>query len=322
MKENYIRKVATRSIFHISYLWQYPRPAGDMQWVYIMNLIKEFLKGILIGIANIIPGVSGGTMAVSMGVYDKIIMAITGFLKHFKKSVLILLPYVLGALVGIGALSFFVEYTLSNYPMQTSGAFIGLIIGGIPVIVKRMKGAKLNVQNGTAFLLFFLLVTGMAFLSGNEGAATDIAINAGTVLQLFFVGMIASATMIIPGVSGSMVMMILGFYGIIINSISYFISALVNFNITVLLHEVLVLLPFGVGVLLGIGLIAKLIELLFARLPIVTYCAILGLIIGSPIAILKKIGLSSVTLPAVLVTILTFCIGFAISFLLSKDEGE
>lgn len=289
-----------------------------------MKFVKEFLKGVLIGLANIIPGVSGGTMAVSMGVYDKIIMAITGFRRDFKKSILILLPYVLGAGAGIGALSFLVEFTLSNYPLQTSGAFIGLIIGGIPVIIKKMKGARITVTNTAAFLVFFLLVTGMAFIGANEGAATDIAINMRTIIQLFAVGVVASATMIIPGVSGSMVMMILGFYGIIIGNISNLIRAFIEFDFTAILHGGGVLFPFGIGVLLGIGLIAKLLELLFSRLPIVTYSAILGLVIGSPIAIVKKIGISSVALPLpiVFVTICTFGVGFAISYILGREEKD
>lgn len=285
-----------------------------------MRIFKEFLKGIIIGIANIIPGVSGGTMAVSMGVYDKIILAVTGFRHHFKKSIITLMPYGIGALIGIGALSFFVEYALSNYPMQTSGAFIGLIIGGIPVISRRLSGAKINLSNVTAFLIFFLIIIGMTFLNGNEGAATDISINVSSVVQLLFVGMIASATMIIPGVSGSMVMMMLGFYGIIISNISSFISAFPSRDMSALLHGAGVLLPFGIGAILGIVLIAKLIEVLFTKFPAITYCAILGLIIGSPIAIIKKIGFSSLSFTTVLVTIITFCIGFAVSFILSKDE--
>lgn len=284
-----------------------------------MNFIKEFLKGILIGVANIIPGVSGGTMAVSMGVYDKIIMAINGFKSQFKKSILTLVPYGLGAITGIGILSYFVEFTLSRYPMQTSGAFIGLIIGGIPVILKKVKGSKIKPSNGIAFLIFFFLVTGMSFLYGAEGSTTDITIHMGSVLQLFLVGIIASATMIIPGVSGSLVMMILGFYGIIIGNISSFITALSTFNLSAIMHGVGVLLPFGIGVLLGIALIAKLIELLFAKLPILTYYAILGLIIGSPIAIIKKVGFSSINLVTVFVTIITFGIGFVVALLLSKD---
>lgn len=286
-----------------------------------MNIVKEFLKGILIGVANIIPGVSGGTMAVSMGVYDKIIKAITGIRKNFKESILTLLPYGIGAVTGIGILSFVVKYVLSNYPMQTSGLFIGLIIGGLPILVKHVKGARLTAANIIAFIVFFCVVTGMAFLSGSEGSATDIAVNFSTVVQLFFIGVIASATMIIPGVSGSLVMMICGFYGIIISNISNFISSLLHFDINALIHGFGVLFPFGIGVLVGIGLVAKLIEILFAKVPVLTYSAILGLIIGSPIAIIYKAGISSISIVGVLVTVVTFCVGFAISFLLGKDEN-
>ncbi|WMJ87028.1 DUF368 domain-containing protein [Anaerocolumna sp. MB42-C2] len=285
-----------------------------------MNFIKEFLKGILIGVANIIPGVSGGTMAVSMGVYDKIIMAITGFRKNFKKSILTLLPYVIGAASGIGILSFVVKYALSTYPMQTSGLFIGLIIGGIPILVSKVKGARLTAANILVFIIFFCIVTGMAFLNGNAGSSSDIRVELITVIQLFFVGIIASATMIIPGVSGSLVMMILGFYGIIISNISNFISSLFHSDIPALIHGFGVLFPFGLGVLAGIGLVAKLIEILFTKVPVLTYFAIFGLIFGSPIAIIYKIGISSVTLLGILVTILTFCIGFSISFFLGKEE--
>jgi putative membrane protein len=286
------------------------------------NIVKEFLKGILIGVANIIPGVSGGTMAVSMGVYDKIILAITGFRKDFIKSILTLIPYVLGALVGIGALSFVVKYAVNNYPMETSGLFIGLIIGGIPILLTKVKGAKLKISNMVVFVIFFCIVTGMAFLNGNEGSATDISVNTITIIQLFFVGMIASATMIIPGVSGSLVMMILGFYGLIISNISNMITSLADFNVTGLFHGFGVLFPFGIGILVGIGLVAKLIEVLFAKVPVLTYFAIFGLIFGSPIAIIYKIGISTVTIRTVVVTIITFGIGFAVSYFLGKDESN
>ena len=287
-----------------------------------MNVFKEFLKGVLIGVANIIPGVSGGTIAVSMGVYDKIIKAITGIRKNFKKSILTLLPYAIGAVTGIGLLSFVVKYFLSNYPMQTSGLFIGMIIGGLPILVKHVRGAKFTIGNMIAFVVFFCIVAGMAFLSGGEGSATDIAVNFGTVVQLFLMGNIASATMIIPGVSGSMVMMICGFYGIIISNISNFISSLLQWDMPAFLHGFGVLFPFGLGVLLGIGLVAKVIEILFEKVPVLTYCAILGLIFGSPIAILYKANITSVSIAGVLVTVVTFCVGFAISFLLGKDENS
>ena len=284
-----------------------------------MNSIKEIIRGMLIGVANIIPGVSGGTMAVSMGVYDKIISAITGVRKDWKKSVLTLLPYVIGAGLGIGILSFVLQYCLTNFPLQTSGIFIGLILGGIPVILKKMKGTKVNLLNSVIAILFFSLVVGMAFLNGNEVSATDININVASIIQLLFIGIIASATMIIPGVSGSLVMMILGFYGIIISNISNFISALLSFDIPALIHSTAVLFPFGIGVLLGIGLISKLIEILFAKAKGATYSAIMGLIIGSPIAILYKTEAATINAITIIVTVVLFSIGFAIAYILGKE---
>jgi putative membrane protein len=287
-----------------------------------MNFVKELLKGILIGIANIIPGVSGGTMAVSVGVYDKMILAITGFRKDFKNSILTLLPYIIGAVAGIGILSFIVKAALSNYPLQTSGLFVGLIIGGIPIITKKVEGKKVGYANIILFLLFFAVVVGMAFLNGNEGSATDITLNAGTMIQLFFVGIIAAATMIIPGVSGSLVLMILGFYSAIVSNISNFIEALINFDIPALIHGCGIFIPFGLGILVGIGLVAKLIELLFAKVPVLTYYAILGLIFGSPIAIIYKAGITTVSIVPIIATIVTFIIGFAITFFLGDEVKD
>jgi putative membrane protein len=287
-----------------------------------MNLLKEILKGVLIGVANIIPGVSGGTMAVSTGVYDKMIKAITGFKGRLKESLWILFPYMLGAVLGIGLLSFVVRYTLNYFPLQTSGLFIGLIIGGLPVLLRRVKGARINVGHAVVFLVFFALVIGMTFLNGNETSASDISINTVTIIQLFLVGVIASATMIIPGVSGSLVMMILGFYGIIISNISQVIVAMFSFEWGGILHGMGVLLPFLLGVVVGIGLVAKMIEFLFEKVPVFTYFAIFGLVFGSPISITYKVGVPALSVVNVIVTLITLAIGFMITYLLGKEETE
>lgn len=287
--------------------------------MYSMNIIKDFLKGILIGVANIIPGVSGGTMAVSMGVYDQLISAITGILKNFKRSMRILLPILAGAVAGIGGLSFVIKFLLENYPLQTSTLFIGLILGGLPILFSHVKGAKIGVPHVILFIIFFAIVIAMAVFNGAESSVTDISVNFGTVIQLFLIGMIASATMIIPGVSGSLVMMILGFYNIIISNISAFISSLATGNVDGLIHGIGIFLPFGLGVIAGIGIVAKVIEWLFAKQPILTYSAIFGLVIASPIAIIYKIGISSVSVLGVIVAVITFAIGFAVAYFLGKE---
>ena len=285
-----------------------------------MNLIKDILKGAIIGIANIIPGVSGGTMAVSMGIYDHLISAITGITKKFKKSMQVIIPIILGAAVGIIALSYVITPALERYPLQTSSLFIGLILGGLPILIKHVKGAKIGIVHIIVFILFFTLVIGMALFNETESNVTDIAISLGTMFQLFLVGIVASATMIIPGVSGSMVMMILGFYNIIISNIKTFIDALISFDIPALIHGLGVFVPFGIGVLAGIGIVAKIIEILFAKQPVSTYCGILGLVIASPIAILYNVGFSALDFISIIVSIAMFAIGFVIASVLGKEE--
>lgn len=250
-----------------------------------------------IGIANIIPGVSGGTIALSMGIYDKLIGAVSNFLKDWKKSIITLLPILSGCGIGLIGFTFAIEYLLSEHTFITCMAFVGLILGGLPVLIRQLK-EKLSEQGGSvgmsgiiSFLVLFAFAIGLPLMGSDEEVMKTLTATPGLMVILFFIGIIASATMVIPGVSGSLVLMILGYYYGIIESIKNFLEALKAVDIPALTNGFLVLAPFGVGVLLGIFLIAKLITFLFERYGVQTYCAILGLILSSPFAIFYNTGL-------------------------------
>ena len=262
-----------------------------------MTFFIDVIKGIFIGIANIIPGVSGGTLALSMGIYDKLIGAVSNFFKDWKKSVLTLFPIAIGCGVGIVGFTYAIEYLLSNHTFVTCMAFIGLILGGLPVLVKQLK-IKLRERRGSigfsgilCFVLLFAFAVLLPMIGSEEKVMQTLAASPVLMILMFFIGIIASATMVVPGVSGSMVLMILGYYYGIIDSIKTFLEALKVFDISVMLDRCLVLAPFGIGVLLGIFLIAKLITFLFEKYGVQTYCAILGLVLSSPFAIFYNTGL-------------------------------
>ena len=246
-----------------------------------MNGIRDFIKGMLIGIANIIPGVSGGTMAVSMGIYDKLIHSLTNLKKEFKESIRFLLPILLGAGAAIVALSFVITFLLKEYPLETNFAFIGLIVGGLPAIcknIKNTKGKKISVANILALLIFFGIVVGMALMGDAKSAAADISFSFSNVLILFGVGIIAAATMVIPGVSGSMILMLLGYYEPVISSIKEFIQSLVHMDGQGILTGCGILIPFGLGAVFGIFAIAKIIEIML--LSAVTTIGVMNVIIS------------------------------------------
>ncbi len=281
-------------------------------------MIKRFLKGMVIGIANIVPGVSGGTMMVAMGIYDKLIHCITHLFSEFKKSVAFLFPIAIGMLVAIAASSFGLTWLFENFPIQTNLLFVGLILGGLPAVWKRVKGNSIKAGHIAAGLLFFALVAGMAAMGESEGTAVDISFSILNVLKLTGVGVIASATMVIPGVSGSMVLMLMGFYHPVLNAIKDFFAALLQMDIDGILAGCGVLVPFGVGVVIGIFGIAKLVEFIFERFPLYAYWAIIGLIVASPIAILLMGTFPAVTVLSAVTGVIALAVGIVVAMKLSE----
>ena len=283
-------------------------------------MIKTFIAGILIGVANIIPGVSGGTMAVSMGIYDKLIHAVTHLFQEFKKSCLFLLPVLIGAGAAIVALSRVIEFLFERYPLQTNLLFIGLIVGGLPAILRKVKGEKISMGNGLAFLLFFALVVGMALMGEQEEAQAVLTVEPVTMIKMLGVGVISAATMVIPGVSGSMMLMLMGYYTPVIREINGFTSSLAAFDMTGISRGVALLVPMGIGIVLGIFGIAKVIEIIFQKWPMLAYFAIIGLIVASPVAICLMSDFGQITALSIVTGVIALVLGFAVALALGGEE--
>lgn len=284
-----------------------------------MKFVLEMLRGMVIGLANIIPGVSGGTMMVSMGIYDTLIHCITHLFKEFKKSILTLLPYAVGMVLAIGGLSFALKWAFAVYPLPTNTLFIGLILGGLPAILRQVKGKKKGAVGAVLFVIFFALIIVMQVFQ-SEHVAT-ITLSFGEVIKLFLLGAVASATMVIPGVSGSMILKLLGYYEPVVTvAIPGLISGLAHGEWAAIGMNVGILLPFGLGIVVGIFAIAKLIEVLLARWEGQTYCAILGLVTASPVAILMATEMVNLSWTTLIISLLTFAIGFYVAWRLGGKE--
>lgn len=278
------------------------------------------VKGFIMGIANIIPGVSGGTLALILGIYEDFIGAISHFFSNFKKNICFLAPIAIGILLAIASLSRVIDYSYKHYPIPTSLFFVGLVIGGIPMLYSKVKGKK-EVKQASSYLIFlltFALVIFMACSSLIFGEGLKVSLsNMGFVnyLLLFLVGVIAAATMVIPGVSGSLVLMLLGYYYPVIAVIKEFTS-LKNIG-----SNILILGVFGIGVLIGIVLISKLIEFLFNKYEAKTYFGVLGFIIASIIAIPISAMLNikvSFDIIQILIGIIFLVFGYTISYKLGE----
>ena len=264
--------------------------------------IKIFLKGCIFGIANIIPGVSGGTIALTMGIYEDLIKSISNIRKKFKKSMALLIPFFIGAVVAILLLSNVIKLSLSKYPTPTILFFLGLIIGGIPLITKNVKGKKIKPSYIIAFLITFGFVLGLYFLGGNGHNASLETLNPISIFLLFIVGIITACTMVIPGISGSMVLMLIGYYEPLINTAAS-LSTLKNIG-----HDLVIVIAAGMGVLVGIVLISKILEYLFNKYKTGTYYAIIGFLLASIIVLILPLKLN-IPIIQLIIGIILFIIG-------------
>ena len=178
-----------------------------------------------------------------------------------------------------------------------------------------------------AFLGFSVVALALIIWMGLQNRdsiqnADSIDMNIGQMLLMVVLGAVASATMIIPGVSGSLVLMLLGYYKAVTGALQTLAHGLLRFDFSAVGQPLLMLIPFLIGVALGIFGVAKLIEWLTARYPTITYCGVLGLVIASPVSLLIQTDMSGATAFIILISIVTFAVGFAGAFLLAKNSKE
>lgn len=284
----------------------------------MIEAIKLFAIGILLGLANIIPGVSGGTMAIVFNVYENIIAIISFNIKKILKEWKFILPLGLGMVCGIFLFSSFLSFLLARFPIQTAVFFIALICGSLPLILSKISKedfVSTKLSSSLAFLIALALMLLMFFISPNESGQVYDQINPALFLRLTISLALAAIAMIIPGVSGSFLMMVLGIYATVIASISHM--------------RIPLLIPIALGVILGLLSGAGLVRFLLAKAKTQTYAAILALVIMSipllfPLNAIKAF-LQSATQLSVLILIvsslLVFVLGFCLSFFTSREKG-
>ncbi len=269
------------------------------------------LKGMIIGLANVIPGVSGGTLMITLGIYEQVIDTISHFFSNFKNNLKFIIPLGIGIVLALLLFSKIIGLSLEKYPFATTLFFLGLILGGIPLIIKNMKkNSEKKVSNYIiAFLSFAFIIIFAMQKTGNDIALT---ITFPSMILLFLVGIIAAATMVIPGISGSFVLMLLGYYKPIIDTV----RSITNFSL--LKNNLIVLLIFAIGVLIGIVLVSKLIELLLKKFETKTYYAVFGFVIASLIAIIKPLFSIKFSILEIIIGIILLILGYISAYKISQ----
>ena len=266
-----------------------------------MKYIKNILKGIAIGIATLVPGVSGGTMAIILNVYDDLIHSIGSFFEDWKKHIILLLQIGIGGLTGILLFSKVLENALSNYPFVMKFFFVGVIFGGLPVLYKKASAGKKDKKDLLFLIIGFAIVL---LMSAEPTATTALATSKGitSIIFLFIAGIIIAIALILPGISASFMLLTLGLYDVTLNAINT--------------RNIPFLIPLGLGVVVGTLATTKAIEKLLQKYPSRTYLLILGFVVGSLIPVFPGVP-QGIT---ILTSILAFVVGFIIIHWISKKD--
>lgn len=252
----------------------------------LLELLTLVIKGFIIGIAFVIPGVSGGTLAIYLGVYKKLLHSIGNVFKEFKESMKFLIPIFLGIGISVVLLAKLFGLLLEWNSFVVFGFFIGLILGGVKQIYQEANKEKLNIASVISFSISFLLII-LLIVFGKirtTSGVEHIDISFGNIILVFFLGAIASMTMIVPGISGSALLIVLGFYTAIVSNVVGDI-----FNFSNFLYNIEILIPFALGAAFGIIAISRFIEYVLLHFKSSTYYAILGFILASVVAMFFEI---------------------------------
>ncbi len=288
------------------------------------NFIILAIKGFIMGIANIIPGVSGGTLALTLGIYEDLIHAVGHFTKSFKRNIRFLVPVGLGLGISILTMSGVIKYSFQYYPLLTAIFFTGLVAGGIPSISKSAKPFDVSNRKFSNFLIFILafsLVIGMAILETMrpETVGELQKLDFGSAVSFILVGIIVAGTMILPGVSGSLLLMLLGHYDNIlaaIVSLATFKDFLYNFTMLSL---------YGIGILIGLIGMARLVEFLFAKFRQKTLFGVLGFMYASVLSV-PIVSLHDATFTidflSIIISLVLFVSGFLIAYKLGDESDK
>ena len=218
----------------------------------MLSNIFTFLKGILFGMSNLIPGMSGGTMLVVTNIYEKLLDALSNLIKKFKSVIIFILIFGIGAVIGVLGGAKLIHLTLEYAPLPTATLFVGIILGSIPMLAKPVI-KKINFKYVIAFIMGALVVIGLMllgyFVNGNtETDLSNINLEFKDYVLLFISGFIGCFLMLIPGVSGVLMLVVLDYYQTFMEAL----NSLTHFSMTNYHNVILVILPVGLGILLGV----------------------------------------------------------------------
>lgn len=272
-----------------------------------MNYLKLVLKGFIVGLGKIIPGVSGGMLAILLGVYEESVQAIAHFFKNFKKNIFFLSALGIGIMLAITFMSSIIDFSLENYYLPTMLLFIGLMIGGSNSLKREVEGTNYKSYVFQLIIPFFVMIS-IQFLQNG----TFLLNNNYSFFLIFLFGIIDAITMVVPGISGTAILMLLGFYPLLLETFSHLLDP------TYLSDTLQIMIPFGLGILVGVLVTVKIVSYLLEKHSISFHYVIISFFASSIFLLLLQTFKNNYSIGTVIISFLFFLFGYFISRVLDS----
>lgn len=256
------------------------------------SLVKKGVLGFLIGLAIIVPGVSGSTISIIFKLYEKIMHAIANFIKEFKLSIIFLAPIAIGAVIGLITGFLTIQKLIDIMPFAIISLFAGLMLGAVPSLkdeIKEEKYTKKNILFISIGILIPLIITGLSIFLNDADIEVEskLIIDFKSIIMYILIGFIIAATQFIPGASSTAILMALGYFTPLLNSISF---SYITQNPSVLLVYIFI----GIGGLIGLAVLSKLINKLINKYKTIMYFVFIGLSLGSVLCLFINVDMLTV----------------------------
>lgn len=282
-------------------------------------MILKILKGILVGLGGILPGVSGGMIAASFNVYEELIGALDDFTKKPLKAVINIWEYLVGIVVGVLLGIILIATIFAKFPIPITLLFIGLILGGIPEIKNKLKFKELNYKHYLTMGIMVALMIGLLFLK--EVTVANLGF-----FQYILAGFLIAVSLIVPGLSGTMILLALGIYINIMDTIKLFINSIFTFDISSALSLSPAIILIGLAAVITLIGLAKPINYLLKNKSNYFNIAVLGILVVSPFNIIWSLyqddtygaSFNNIGALTIIASLILFIIGLVLALYLAK----
>ncbi len=289
-----------------------------------MQTLIKMIKGAFVGMGSILPGISGSMVATILGIYQSLIQALNQLTKHPFQAIASVWQYIVGVLLGFGIGFVVIEYLYERIPLPLTLLFIGLVIGAIPGIIKTLKKIKTTWKHLLTMVLLMIIMISFLFMSETTQSPGDFMYY----IVIFIIGFLYATALIIPGLSGSTLLMALGFFQILLALGNDAIDAVFTLDFTALFSQLPLILILASGIIIGLIVMGKLMYRILEKHQSYFFYGVLGIILVSPFNILFTLQdntSDNVFQSSWMIwtfAILSLITGFAITYYMTHRESQ